>query len=98
MFWGRLVPVVRTPISIPAGFAEMNVQKFSLYSAFGWAIYMSLLAGLGYSDGETAAPMELAFAAVWPFVQSNPVLATVGTAFASAVGIVAWKRRTELSY
>jgi membrane protein DedA with SNARE-associated domain len=94
MFWGRLVPVVRTPISIPAGFAEMSVGKFSAYSAVGWAVYMSLLAGLGYSNGgETRAPIEVAIAAVWPIVEANPVATTVAVVASTVACVIAWRRR-----
>ncbi len=57
MFWGRLLPVVRTPISIPAGVAGMDRGRFLVYSAGGWLLYMGLLSGLGYSDGESASPI-----------------------------------------
>ena len=35
VFWGRLLPVLRSTISIPAGLARMRVGKFALYSATG---------------------------------------------------------------
>lgn len=35
VLWGRLLPVVRSVISIPAGFAGMARWKFTLYSAVG---------------------------------------------------------------
>lgn len=35
VFWGRLLPGLRSVISIPAGFARMNVVKFLLYSGTG---------------------------------------------------------------
>ncbi|WP_439027680.1 DedA family protein [Haloarchaeobius sp. DT45] len=94
MFWGRFLPVLRTPISIPAGFAEMDLKKFSLYSGAGWAIYVAALAGLGYSNGgETQAPIEVAWAAVWPVVQANPVASTLAVGLVTVLGIVAWQRR-----
>ncbi|MDQ3062829.1 MAG: DedA family protein [Acidobacteriota bacterium] len=44
----RLVPGVRSLISIPAGINRMNLAAFLLYSAIGTAIWMSLLTYLGY--------------------------------------------------
>lgn len=48
---GRLVPTVRTLISIPAGLSEMPVGRFLLYSSIGTSIWTSLLALLGYALG-----------------------------------------------
>lgn len=35
VFWGRLLPVLRSIISIPAGFTEMNRSRFTAYSFIG---------------------------------------------------------------
>lgn len=51
-FIGRLLPVVRHLISLPAGLAAMNHVKFTLYTLFGSAIWVSVLAGIGYFIGE----------------------------------------------
>ena len=47
-FIGRLVPVIRHLISIPAGLAQMNIPNFIFYTAIGSAIWNSILAALGY--------------------------------------------------
>jgi membrane protein DedA with SNARE-associated domain len=48
---GRLVPVVRQFISLPAGFFKMNFGAFLLFTAIGSAIWTSILASLGYFFG-----------------------------------------------
>jgi membrane protein DedA with SNARE-associated domain len=44
---GRMVPGVRTFISLPAGFTAMPLGRFLSYSALGTAAWTSALAGAG---------------------------------------------------
>ncbi len=58
VFFGRLVPTVRTLISVPAGLSEMPVAQFLLYTAAGSAVWISLLAGAGYILEENYEAVE----------------------------------------
>ena len=51
IFFGRMVPIVRSLVSIPAGLASMNLARFSLYTALGTSLWSFLLALAGYLLG-----------------------------------------------
>lgn len=58
VFFGRLLPVVRTFISIPAGIAGMNLKRFSIYTLLGSLPWSFLFAWLGYVLGNNWETME----------------------------------------
>ena len=52
VFLGRLVPLVRTLVSVPAGLARMNIWRFSLYTLAGSFLWNTALAYAGFALGE----------------------------------------------
>jgi membrane protein DedA with SNARE-associated domain len=54
-FIGRLLPVIRHLISLPAGLANMSHVRFSAYTLLGSVIWVSVLAWIGYFIGENQA-------------------------------------------
>lgn len=51
VFAGRMLPAIRTLISVPAGFARMSPWRFLALSAAGTVIWVSGLTALGYALG-----------------------------------------------
>jgi membrane protein DedA with SNARE-associated domain len=52
VFFGRMVPIVRSFVSVPAGVVKMPLPQFLLYTAGGSLIWNSLLIGLGVAAGD----------------------------------------------
>ena len=48
---GRMLPLVRTFVSLVAGVAEMAVAPFAIFTLIGTAVYSAAIAGAGYGLG-----------------------------------------------
>ncbi|MDR1518152.1 MAG: DedA family protein [Dysgonamonadaceae bacterium] len=57
-FIGRLVPVIRQLISLPAGLARMNIWIFMLYTTIGALIWNTVLTAIGAIAGDNKAHFE----------------------------------------
>jgi len=79
-FLARLVPGVRTFISLPAGIARMNLGRFALYAFLGSFIWSTALAWGGYLLGQN---WERLREAMRPF--DYPILGVVLALIAVAV-------------
>ena len=58
VFLGRLLPTVRSLVSVPAGLLRMRLKSFLLASTLGTAGWTALLAGAGYKLGENIEDIE----------------------------------------
>lgn len=87
-FIGRLLPVVRHLISIPAGLAGMNHLRFSLYTLLGAGIWCAILTWIGYALGEH---QELVMA--W---SKQALLWVVLACIGLLAGYIWWHRRRSL--
>ena len=58
VFWGRLVPGIRTLISVPAGIELMPFGKFLIWTTLGSLIWVSGLTVAGYFFAENYGEIE----------------------------------------
>ena len=61
VFLSRLLPVVRTFISLPAGIARMNFKKFCAYTLAGSLFWSLILAYVGMKMGENWENLKIYF-------------------------------------
>ena len=61
VLYGRVLPFVRTFISLPAGMARMNVAKFTILTTIGVSLWVTLLTVIGYALGDSWNKMIKAF-------------------------------------
>jgi len=77
VLYGRVLPFIRTFISLPAGMAEMNVAKFTVFTAIGVSIWVALLASIGYALGDSWNKMVAAFGIAGYVIAAGLVLAAI---------------------
>jgi membrane protein DedA with SNARE-associated domain len=63
VLYGRVIPVVRTFVSLPAGLARMNVARFVALTTVGVAAWVTLLSCIGYALGSSWESLTRAFGA-----------------------------------
>lgn len=61
IFISRILPAVRTVISLPAGVFKMNMKKFIIYTTVGCFIWSVLLTYIGFVLGENWNSLEVYF-------------------------------------
>ncbi|MGH8878078.1 MAG: DedA family protein [Stackebrandtia sp.] len=82
IFFGRMIPIFRSLISIPAGVERMPVPVFLIYTTLGSLIWNSAFIGAGYALGENWSVVE-----TYVGFYSKAVVAVVGLAFAVWVAL-----------
>lgn len=85
---GRMVPGVRSLVSIPAGLAEMPVKRFVVLTVLGSGAWNTLLIGAGWQLGENWSRLSGVVGSV-----SNAVLAILAVA---VVVLVMWWRGSRI--
>ncbi len=91
VFWGRLVPGIRTLISVPAGIEMMPLVPFLIWTTAGSLIWTVLLTVAGMALGEGYANVEVWLQPVTQVIKVVLVLAVL--AFAAWLGLRTWNKR-----
>lgn len=78
VFIGRLVPGIRTLVSVPAGISNMHLLPFLFYTTLGSAVWVGLLTYSGYALGSQYELVEKYLAPVSKIVIGILLLAFVG--------------------
>ena len=91
VFWGRLVPGIRTLISVPAGIEMMPFGPFLIWTTAGSLIWTLLLTVAGLVLGEGYSNVEVWIEPVARLVKVLLVIAVL--AFAVWLGLRTWRRR-----
>lgn len=91
VFWGRLVPGIRTLISVPAGIELMPFGPFLIWTTAGSLIWTLLLTLAGLGLGESYSNVKLWIDPVSKVVKVGLVMAVL---FALVwLGLRIWRRR-----
>jgi len=93
VFWGRLVPGIRTLISVPAGIEMMPFVPFMIWTTAGSLIWTLLLTLAGYGLGEAYTNVEVWLDPLAKVIKVLLVLAVLG--FAVWLGLRTWKKRQD---
>ncbi len=81
VFFGRMIPMIRSLISIPAGMSQMNMLSFIILTAAGSAIWNTLLvnagAFLGNSWEDIAKYISTYSVIIWTTILSGSLIALI---------------------
>jgi membrane protein DedA with SNARE-associated domain len=86
---GRLLPVVRHLISIPAGVSRMDLRRFVLFTALGAGVWCAVLTYLGYIIGRHGEEVE---AVIGEYVHHTLLVYVLPAVAILTAAYVLWRR------
>jgi membrane protein DedA with SNARE-associated domain len=89
-FVGRLLPVIRHLISIPAGMSRMRLVRFVTFTAVGAGLWCGILTYLGWLIGRHGEAVDRA---IGPYVHHVFMSYILPGLVVVVVGYVLWRRR-----
>jgi membrane protein DedA with SNARE-associated domain len=95
-FVGRLIPVIRQYISLPAGLARMRLDRFAFYTALGAGIWCAILTWIGWYLGTQAERLGgLSSEQVHRYVNLALIIMAPAVAVLIIVYVVRHRRRSR---
>jgi membrane protein DedA with SNARE-associated domain len=94
-FIGRLFPVIRHLISIPAGLARMRLKRFFLYTGLGAAIWCAVLLAVGWIIGRAGSTLSREL--MREYAQKAVILMVPVTVLVIAAYLIWHRRRSAAS-
>lgn len=92
VLWGRLLPGIRSIISVPAGLAGMDRRRFVVYTAIGTAGFTALVAALVRAGLDARSPSGLLSRAA-AVAAERPALVVALVLVVAAVAVLVARRR-----
>jgi membrane protein DedA with SNARE-associated domain len=89
-FVGRLLPVIRHLISIPAGMSRMRLARFISFTAVGAGLWCAILTYLGWLIGRHGEAVDRA---IGPYVHQVFVRYILPGVVVLVAGYVLWRRQ-----
>jgi membrane protein DedA with SNARE-associated domain len=86
VFFGRIIPIVRTFISLPAGFGKMRFWKFTLYTALGCVPWVALMGYVGVKLGGNWEKIQ-------PYLHYADYLVVAAFVLLVVWALTRWRRR-----
>lgn len=94
MFIGRLIPMIRQLISLPAGLAGMRLERFLFYTALGAGIWCAVLTYIGWYLGRYAADLAADFDHLVAEYAGRATLALIPV-MAIIIGVYIYRQRRK---
>lgn len=88
VFFGRMIPAVRSIVSIPAGMARMPFGLFLLYTSLGTIIWTSILASLGFYLGQN-------YQKIVPWLSNASTTVLIIIIFAAIIGLYKYYKKSN---
>ena len=96
-FVGRLFPVIRHLISIPAGLARMPLRRFFAYTALGAGLWCAVLLGVGWIIGKASAALSQSDRRALYVVYGHRAILWMVPIVAIVVAVYLWRHRHRRS-
>jgi membrane protein DedA with SNARE-associated domain len=97
VFFGRLIPLIRSLVSIPAGLTKMKLSKFIIFTTLGSGIWNSIWISLGFYLGDKWSSAEKYAKYLDYLVYFGVVVATVYFGRKIIIGIIKYRKYKSIN-